>query len=288
MKDGKKTYLGSFDDEEGAARKYDDIAATLGRPLNFPAPASITSRDDGGGKESKGKSPRRTKKRRTAVSSRKQKGDSTTECKNENAIEIEWNGEWFRGSLDRVVPAGQAVVFEDGSRDVIPTDEVTERIRMHCNGNNAGVDDAASTYSDVDDPNRAKKRPKQGDSSYQHVFPVGVGEAIQSPQTAEDEQTTKECAPLEKKVKIEQWDGSMACLMCTNTIRVPSGEPDALTCAVCTSVVYHRGCAGDWAETCPTCNGSTVVKWTRPEPPGPSVDVVAVNDHDDFEAPELV
>jgi biotin carboxyl carrier protein len=34
--DGKATYLGLFSDEEAAAREYDNVAAPLGRPLNFP------------------------------------------------------------------------------------------------------------------------------------------------------------------------------------------------------------------------------------------------------------
>ena len=79
----------------------------------------------------------------------------------------------------------------------------------------------------------------------------------------------------------------MACLMCTETIRVPGGEPDALKCTVCASVVYHRMCASDWAETCPTCDGATIVKWTRPEPPGPGVDIIAVNDHNEPSAEQV-
>ena len=35
--DGKTTHLGNFDDEETAARKFDEHAARLGRPLNFPS-----------------------------------------------------------------------------------------------------------------------------------------------------------------------------------------------------------------------------------------------------------
>ena len=33
--DGKRTHLGRFDSEEAAARKYDEAASLLGKPLNF-------------------------------------------------------------------------------------------------------------------------------------------------------------------------------------------------------------------------------------------------------------
>jgi len=88
--------------------------------------------------------------------------------------------------------------------------------------------------------------------------------------------------PSLKRIKIEpgveQWDGSMACMMCQETIRVPGGEPDALTCVVCEDTLFHRSCAGEWVDKCPTCNGNTIVKWTRPEPPGPSAEVIDVLD----------
>ena len=34
--DGKKHYLGNYDDEADAARAFDRVARVLGRPLNFP------------------------------------------------------------------------------------------------------------------------------------------------------------------------------------------------------------------------------------------------------------
>ena len=39
--DGKQTHLGRFDDEETAARKYDEHADRLGRPLNFPSEGKL-------------------------------------------------------------------------------------------------------------------------------------------------------------------------------------------------------------------------------------------------------
>ena len=35
--DGKSTHLGLFDDEKTAARKYDEHASRLSRPINFPS-----------------------------------------------------------------------------------------------------------------------------------------------------------------------------------------------------------------------------------------------------------
>lgn len=42
--DGRSNYLGHFNDEEEAARKYDEVAAGLNRTLNFPAQSSGVNR----------------------------------------------------------------------------------------------------------------------------------------------------------------------------------------------------------------------------------------------------
>ena len=76
-KDGKRSHLGYFDDEEEAARKYDEAAATLGLPLNSQAPAPISSQNVGGGSESEDERPRYTKRSKTAAYVRRQRSDSS-------------------------------------------------------------------------------------------------------------------------------------------------------------------------------------------------------------------
>ena len=46
--DGKSTHLGYFDDEEAAAHAYDEAAARLGRPVNFPDSSGGTKAVKGG------------------------------------------------------------------------------------------------------------------------------------------------------------------------------------------------------------------------------------------------
>ena len=64
---------------------------------------------------------------------------------------------------------------------------------------------------------------------------------------------------IEVKVEVEEFDGSYACLICSESVR----GNDALTCSQCSSNPFHRACAsGSRHETeCPTCAGQTVVPW---------------------------
>lgn len=49
--DGKVTHLGYFENEDVAARKYDEMAAAQGKPVNFPAPHSGQQQASKGGAE---------------------------------------------------------------------------------------------------------------------------------------------------------------------------------------------------------------------------------------------
>ena len=70
-------------------------------------------------------------------------------------------------------------------------------------------------------------------------------------------------AGIEVKVEsvdeVEPYDGSYACLICTESVR---GQP-ALVCSKCNSNPFHRTCdpEGKYAEVCPTCGQKTVEAW---------------------------
>jgi hypothetical protein len=66
----------------------------------------------------------------------------------------------------------------------------------------------------------------------------------------------------------------MECRMCFDSIRVSGG----LKCVDCASV-YHKECAGKWVDRCPTCSGHKIEKWTRPDPPGPTDEVIDAQDY---------
>ena len=59
---------------------------------------------------------------------------------------------------------------------------------------------------------------------------------------------------------VEPYDGSYACLICTDSVR---GEP-ALVCWECNSNPWHRKCDKDskYVEVCPTCNQMSVNAFT--------------------------
>ena len=64
---------------------------------------------------------------------------------------------------------------------------------------------------------------------------------------------------VESDDEVEPYDGSYACLICTESVR---GQP-ALVCSKCNSNPFHRTCDPEskYAEVCPTCGQKTVEAW---------------------------
>ena len=62
------------------------------------------------------------------------------------------------------------------------------------------------------------------------------------------------------EVKIEEFDGTYACVICSDSVR----GGDALRCAQCSSNPVHVSCVrgSHFAETCPQCSGKTMQPWT--------------------------
>ena len=65
----------------------------------------------------------------------------------------------------------------------------------------------------------------------------------------------------EAEVKVEEFDGTYACVICSESVR----GGDALHCALCSSNPVHLSCVrgSPFAETCPQCSGQTmqVLPW---------------------------
>ena len=64
---------------------------------------------------------------------------------------------------------------------------------------------------------------------------------------------------VESDDEMEPYDGSYACLICTESVR---GQP-ALVCSTCNSNPFHRTCDPEskYAEVCPVCGQKTVEAW---------------------------
>ena len=60
---------------------------------------------------------------------------------------------------------------------------------------------------------------------------------------------------VESDDEVEPYDGSYACLICTESVR---GQP-ALVCSKCNSNPFHRTCDPEskYAEVCPVCGQKT-------------------------------
>ena len=62
------------------------------------------------------------------------------------------------------------------------------------------------------------------------------------------------------EVKVEEFDGTYACVICSESVR----GGDALHCAQCSSNPVHVTCVrgSPFAETCAQCSGKTMRPWT--------------------------
>ena len=65
---------------------------------------------------------------------------------------------------------------------------------------------------------------------------------------------------VESGDEVEDYDGSYACLVCTESVRGTA----ALVCRECNSNPWHRACDKEskYLEVCPTCNQKSVTVWT--------------------------
>ena len=65
---------------------------------------------------------------------------------------------------------------------------------------------------------------------------------------------------VESGDEVEDYDGSYACLICTESVRGTA----ALVCWECNSNPWHRACDKEskYVEVCPTCNQRSVKVWT--------------------------
>ena len=68
-----------------------------------------------------------------------------------------------------------------------------------------------------------------------------------------------------KEEEIEEYDGSYACLICTESVR----GAEALKCTQCQSNPFHRECVSNalWLRQCPSCGQQTVDVWNGTSAP---------------------
>ena len=70
----------------------------------------------------------------------------------------------------------------------------------------------------------------------------------------------KEDKGKNKEIKIEDFDGSYECLICSKSVRT---QGPVLACSQCSSNPFHESCVKDtkFMKSCPQCGCETVVSW---------------------------